>query len=53
MLSPSQIVSLIAGALTMMVQGSLYTFGTITPYIASFLYYQGKVVSIKVKKMSQ
>jgi hypothetical protein len=36
-----------------MVQGSLYTFGTIIPYIASYLYYQGKVNFMQGKRMSQ
>lgn len=33
--------ALSAGALIMLVQGSLYVFGTLTSYIASYLYYQG------------
>jgi len=41
-LTSAQITSLVGGALTMMVQGSLYVFGTIIPYLASYLYYHGK-----------
>lgn len=41
MLRPRQLLSLVAGFTVMLVQGSLYIFGTITPYIATYLYYKG------------
>ena len=41
----SQVTSLVSGVLVLIVLGSLYTFGAITPYISSYLYYQGEDVS--------
>ena len=41
-LTLEQFRALLAGALIMLVQGSLYVFGTLTSYIASYLYYKGK-----------
>lgn len=41
----SQIASLISGVLVLIVLGSLYTFGAITPYISSYLYYHGNDIS--------
>ena len=35
--------AIVAGFLVMLVQGSLYVFGTLTAYIASYLYYKGKL----------
>lgn len=42
MLQLSQLVALLAGFLVMLVNGSLYVYGTMTPYIITYLYYQGK-----------
>ena len=39
-------VSLVAGTVVLIVLGSLYTFGSLTPYIYSYLYYQGSEVSL-------
>lgn len=33
------------GVLTLIVLGSIYTFGALTPYISSYLYYQGDETS--------
>lgn len=46
-LTPKNIIALFAGFTVMLVQGSLYVYGTMTPYILSYLYYQGKQISIK------
>lgn len=35
-----------AGTIVLIVLGSLYTFGSLTPYIYSYLYYQGSEVSL-------
>jgi hypothetical protein len=40
-LTPKNIIALFAGFTVMLVQGSLYVYGTMTPYILSFLYYKG------------
>jgi len=40
-LSTRNIIALFAGFTVMLVQGSLYVYGTMTPYILSYLYYQG------------
>jgi hypothetical protein len=45
-LKPKNIVALFAGFTVMLVQGSLYVYGTMTPYILSYLYYQGNTISI-------
>jgi hypothetical protein len=39
MIQLRQIVALIAGFTVMLVQGSLYIYGTITPYIITYLHY--------------
>ncbi len=43
MLEKQQIVSLVAGFTTMLIYGSSYTYGTLIPYVASYLYYAGKI----------
>jgi len=37
----SQLVALFAGFMVMLVNGSLYVYGTMTPYIFTFLHYKG------------
>lgn len=39
------ILALGSGFLTLMVFGSIYTFGALTPYISSYLYYKGDETS--------
>lgn len=39
----SQIIALFAGFMVMLVNGSLYVYGTMTPYIITFLHYKGKI----------
>lgn len=46
MLLLRQIVALIGGFIVMLVQGSLYIYGTITPYILTYLYYKGNLPAI-------
>lgn len=41
MITAAAVLSLVGGTLIMMVIGSLYTFGALAPYIASFLHYRG------------
>lgn len=48
----SQLIALISGFIVMLVQGSLYVFGTMTPYIYTYLYYEDKVVPIQDIKIS-
>ncbi len=48
----SQLIALISGFIVMLVQGSLYVFGTMTPYIYTYLYYEGKVAPIQDIKIS-
>lgn len=43
----SQIKSLIAGFIVMLINGSIYVYGAMTPYLATFLFYTG---NIKLKK---
>ncbi len=38
---------LLGGATVMLVLGSMYVFGTLSPYIASYLHYQGTVTIIR------
>lgn len=38
-------LALAGGMLTLIVQGSIYTFGALTPYISSYLYYEGDETS--------
>lgn len=40
-LTAKNIVALFAGFTVMLVQGSLYVYGTMTPYILTYLRYQG------------
>lgn len=40
-------VALIAGFTVMLVNGSLYVYGTMTPYIVTYLHYKGKHVTIQ------
>lgn len=42
----SQLIALISGFIVMLVQGSLYVFGTMTPYIYTYLYYEGTLAPI-------
>lgn len=37
----SQIIALFAGFMVMLVNGSLYVYGTMTPYIITFLHFKG------------
>lgn len=37
----SQVVALFAGFMVMLVNGSLYVYGTMTPYIITYLHYKG------------
>jgi Sec-independent protein secretion pathway component TatC len=46
-LNAEQIRALAAGAMVMLVQGSLYVFGAISPYLISFLYYEGNLLIIQ------
>jgi hypothetical protein len=46
------IIALFAGFTVMLVQGSLYVYGTMTPYILSYLYYQGKPSLTKDRMIS-
>lgn len=39
------ILALCSGTLTLIVLGSIYTFGTLTPYISSYLYWKGDETS--------
>ena len=41
MFTAPQIIALIGGFIVMLVQGSLYVFGTMSPYILTYLHYQG------------
>ena len=41
MLKLPQLLSLVAGFTTMLIYGSSYTYGTLIPYVASYLYYAG------------
>jgi hypothetical protein len=41
----SQLVALFAGFMVMLVNGSLYVYGTMTPYIFTFLHYKGMHLS--------
>jgi predicted ABC-type sugar transport system permease subunit len=40
----SQVVALFAGFTVMLVNGSLYVYGTMTPYIVTYLHYKGNHV---------
>jgi hypothetical protein len=40
-LKPPQIRALSAGFITMLIYGSAYTYGTVMPYILSYIYYYG------------
>lgn len=42
----TQLIALTSGFTVMLVQGSLYVFGTMTPYIFTYLYYQGTPATI-------
>lgn len=41
----SPIVAITSGTVVLLVLGSIYTFGALTPYIASYLYYYGDPTS--------
>lgn len=47
-----RVLSLVAGCLIHFIFGSMYTLGTITPYIASHIYYKGdhsiKIVDVSI-----
>ena len=51
-LTLEQFKALAAGALIMLVQGSLYVFGTLTYYIRSYLYYHGmeELIMLRLNK---
>ena len=42
----NEVVALVSGTVVLVVLGSLYTFGSLTPYIYSYLYYQHSEVSL-------
>jgi len=44
-LTPKSVLILASGFLTMLVFGSIYTFGALTPYISSYLYYHNDPTS--------
>lgn len=46
-----QVVALFAGFTVMLVQGSLYVYGTMTPYIITYLHYQGET-SLTISDLS-
>jgi hypothetical protein len=50
MLSRSQIQALAAGFICMLIYGSAYTYGTLIPYVTSYLYYSGNHHITKVTK---
>jgi hypothetical protein len=41
-LQREQLTSLLAGFVCMLIYGSAYTYGTLIPYVTSYLYYSGK-----------
>ena len=45
-----QLMALLAGFLVMLVNGSLYIYGTMTPYIFTFLHNKGTPPSIQVQQ---
>ena len=51
MITPKGIFSLLGAVLIMVVIGSLYCFGALSPYIASYLHYHGSP-SIKMKDLN-
>lgn len=51
-ITTKNIIALFAGFLVMLVQGSLYVYGTMTPYILSYLYYQGTSIPIQERQIS-
>lgn len=40
-----QLISLLAGFICMLIYGSAYTYGTLIPYVTSYLYYSGNSLS--------
>jgi hypothetical protein len=43
-LRSNELRALVAGFTVMLVQGSMYVYGTLTPYIVTYLHYQGKAI---------
>lgn len=41
-LTREQLLSLLAGFISMLIYGSAYTYGTLVPYLTSYIYYSGK-----------
>lgn len=39
--TPTQLLALLGGFTVMLVQGALYVYGTMTPYLLTYLHYQG------------
>jgi hypothetical protein len=48
-----QWIALVAGVLATTIQGSLYVFGSIMPYISSYLYYEGTSLFIQEIRISK
>lgn len=51
-LTPRNIIALFAGFTVMLVQGSLYVYGTMTPYILTYLRYHGTFTFIQARMIS-
>lgn len=51
-LQREQLVSLFAGFVCMLIYGSAYTYGTLIPYVTSYLYYAGIDLIIQVTTRS-
>jgi Sec-independent protein secretion pathway component TatC len=50
--TPRQIIALFGGFVVMLVQGSLYVYGTMTPYLFTYLYYQGTLPPTQARPTS-
>jgi hypothetical protein len=48
-----QWAALASGFMVMLVQGSLYVYGTMSPYLFSYLYYEGASHKTQVKPISK
>lgn len=46
-LSPEQFRALASGFVSMLIYGSAYTYGTLVPYMISYLYWQGNNLLIE------
>jgi hypothetical protein len=51
-LSRSQIQSLVAGFICMLIYGSAYTYGTLIPYVTSYIFYESTPLSIQAMNRS-